>query len=188
MIRVVLYGGATEGRFNYKVWTENTRLASPLEGLSAAPLFDACRRLLEMGAAGEKDVIGLFDDSGKYDNQFRLKTTIGYGAKMTVKETGGAPRFVPYAPFPSGGAEEAEKTSEATDVAPEAEKPVPDDSREAVEATGAKSATREAAPPPRRTPPASPDDKGPVPPRPPKPGPTHHRPKPRASGGRRGQR
>src|SRR5262245_31802099 len=155
MIRVVLYGHAAEGRFSYKVWTENTRLSAPLEGLSATPLFDACRRLKELGAAGDNDVIGLFDDSGKYDNQFRLKTTVAYGAKMMARPE----------PIPS----------------PE---PPPE---EAVEATGAKSAKPEAPPPPR-TPPASPAGRDQDLPKPPKPGPTHHRPKPRASGGRRGQR
>src|SRR5262245_3237803 len=217
MIRVVV-GPAREGRFSYKVSTEGTRLSFPMEGLSATPLFDACRRLKELGAAPDEAVVGMFNDWSEPDNRFRLRTTVGYGAKMTVSDPpqGSGVKFVPYTPPPEGGlsgryaTKEAVKSSEGTEIAPQAEKAVPDegvaeahrlemeqlgaaarhvrDITRGVDATGAKSAKPEAAPPPPRTPPASPADTGPVPPKQPKRGLMHRKRKRVGSSGRRGQR
>jgi len=174
MIRVIV-GANFSGRFDYKIMTENTRLAAPLTGLSATPLFDACRTLKKLGAASDDAMIGLFNTPEEPDNRFRLRTTVGYGAKMTVEEGDRKPVFRPFkedARFSSGGTpQEAEKTSEG-----------------GVEATGAKSAKLEAAPPPPSTPPASPAGTGPVPPKQPKRGLMHRKRKRAGSSGRRGQR
>ena len=199
MIRVVIYGGPVMGRFNYKVYTEGTRLREPMTGLSSSPLFDACYRLKQMTAADDGAEIALYDDTRKYENQFRLKTTVGYGAGTTVQETGGAPKFVKRASpeevarLHRLSAKEAEKTSEGTEIAPQAEKPVLDagarqETANGVEATGAKSAKPEAIPPPPHTPLASRADTDQDLPRPPRPRPTPHKRKPVKSGGRRGQR
>src|SRR5262245_13722356 len=181
MIRVVV-GPAREGRFSYKVSTEGTRLSFPMEGLSATPLFDACRRLKELGAAPDEAVVGMFNDWSEPDNRFRLRTTVGYGAKMTVSEAMGkggdkfVPRMSPDAISLRGGtAREPLKSSEGTEIAPQAEKAVLGGGASAVEATGAKSAISAAAPPPRSTPPASPADTGPVPPKQPKRGLMHRK-------------
>jgi len=178
MIRVIV-GANFSGRFDYKIMTENTRLAAPLTGLSATPLFDACRTLKQLGAAEDSAMIGLFNTPEEPDNRFRLRTTVGYGAKMTVREDDTkSAQFVPYKPFtadPSafgrGTPQEAEKTSEG-----------------GVEATGAKSAKPEAIPPPPHTPPTYLADKGRGLPKPPKQVPKPRKRKRAGSSGRRGQR
>lgn len=200
-IKVVVYG-SREGRFSYRILTENTRLAAPLEGLSATPLLDACCRLKELGAAPDDALVATFDDDSKSGEQFRAKTTVGYGARVTVSETAtSGPKFVPRGPpmTPEEKArartpapvKDALKSSEGTETAPEAQNaPSGEKGTEetAIHSSGAKSARSEAAPPPRSKPPASPAGRDQDLPRPPKPGPTPHKRKPAKSGGRRGQR
>ena len=76
MIRVVITGPATNGRFPFRVETEDTRLAHPVTGLSAVPMFDACRMLLNMGAANGNSPIALFMDG---EEQWRSRTQVYFG-------------------------------------------------------------------------------------------------------------
>ena len=130
MIRVVIEGPAVMGRFNYRVGTEETRLSTPLTGLAADPLLDACRRLKDMGAAVDGAMICLFDGREKQDSQFRERTSVGYGAQYIVQETPSGPKFVRRTPpegvvAPMGEAAGALKSSEGTEITPEAEKRTP---------------------------------------------------------------
>jgi hypothetical protein len=65
MIRVIITGSAREGRFPFRVETEDTRLAHPVTGLSAVPLIDACKMLINMGAANRNSPIALFEDDDR---------------------------------------------------------------------------------------------------------------------------
>lgn len=67
-----------------------------LQGFSSSPLLDACRRLHRLGIAPGAE-IGLFD-LGQYRDQYRVKTTVGFGAMMRVKDDDAKspPRLVPY--------------------------------------------------------------------------------------------
>ena len=192
MIRVVV-GPSREGRFDYTVETTETRLAGPLRGLSATPLFDACRRLKELGAASDDAMVGMFNSLDEPDNRFRLRTTVGYGAKMTVGTSNSGGVVFKRRPTDAPGALGEEKDAGGTEMTPEAGEPVLGPARAqemafGVETTGAKSAISAAAPPPRSTPPASPAGTGPVPTKQPKRGLMHRKRKRAGSSGRRGQR
>lgn len=86
MLRVELLGEARPGVYKWVC-----RVAGePVEGLSREPLLDACRKLKSIGVAPEAEC-GLFR-KGRSD--WDLKTTVGYGAGLTVHETvEKAPRF-----------------------------------------------------------------------------------------------
>lgn len=183
MIRVVITAPAVEGRFHYRIETEGTRLAGPITGLAAAPLLDACRKLKDMDAAADDVTVGLFDEV-RYKDQWRMRTTVGYGAKMTVKETPTGPKFVPYQPMSpeaiaarSGATAGALKLGEGTEEAPQAET-----------LTGGPPAISEAPPPPPQRSPELPGDTGLAGPRRAKPILPQRKRKPVASGGRRGRR
>ena len=95
MIRVVVTGTATEGRIPYTIETVGTRLSTPLiSGLSADPLFDACRTLLDMNAADKDAAIGLFPERGA--KEWTLRTQVGYGAERTEIVTPTGVKFPVY--------------------------------------------------------------------------------------------
>lgn len=192
MIKVVL-AHSVAGRYHYSIATTGTRLAGPLGGLSATPLLDACRLLQRMGAADDDAEIGLFDD-GNPGTEARLHTTVGYGAEHAVVEEPKAKIVEHHPPPPDAGLREepstagALKSSGATDVAPEAEKPLPDDSGTAEAPIDETSTKSEAAPRPRSRPPRSRADTDQVPPAPAKPRSSPRKRKPTKSGGRQGRR
>ena len=186
MIHVIV-GHAVAGRFNYRILTPETRLAAPMGGISATPLLDACRMLKRMGAASDDAEIGLFSNEWEGDAQFRLRTTVGYGATQTVKENDmEGPKFAPHKTMPpelrgrphrDREAQGPLKTLEGSQIAPQAGKP-----------TGARSAISEEEPPPPRKRQASPAGKGQAHSKPAKPKSSPHKRKLTKSGGRRGQR
>lgn len=92
MIKVTITGPAREGRFPYRIDTEGTRLAGPITGLSAVPIWDACKRLQDMGAADTLAEIGLYESMGD-PSQLRYSTTIGFGAQRPVAETPTGPKL-----------------------------------------------------------------------------------------------
>lgn len=76
MIHVVIVGPAKNGWFPYRVdWYFEGR--PQLTGLSPTPLLDACRQLKQMGLM-DSTVVGLFYGG---ENQWRFRTTVGYGAR-----------------------------------------------------------------------------------------------------------
>jgi hypothetical protein len=79
MIRVVITGSAAHGRFPFRVETEDTRLAHPVTGLSATPLLDACKMLVNMGAANANHSVALFDATG--EEQPRTRTHVGFAVQ-----------------------------------------------------------------------------------------------------------
>ena len=103
MICVVITGPPREGRYPYRIETVGTRLATPYRGLDAEPLYHACRKLQEWGAADDNAAIGLFktsDSSNEFEGLMlggtpvffdlgRLirQTTIGYGASAAAPAT-----------------------------------------------------------------------------------------------------
>jgi hypothetical protein len=94
MIRVIITGPAREGRFHYRIDTEGTRLAGPLRGLSAVPIWDACRRLMEMGAADSMAEISLWRETGtEQPPEFEYSTTVGFGSERPIEETPTGPKF-----------------------------------------------------------------------------------------------
>lgn len=194
MIRVVITGPAVEGRFNYRIETEGTRLAAPLTGLAAAPLLDACRRLKDMDAASPDATVGLFDEV-RYRDQWRMRTQVGYGAKMTAAEGGGPPKLAPYQPMTpealaarQAATAHALKSSEGTETAPEAEKRTGEPGEIEGGPTGGPPAISEAPPLLPKISPEPPADTGPAEPRRAKPAHPPRKRKPIASGGRRGRR
>ena len=81
-----------QGRFSYHV------IGTDVRGISTAPLLDACRQLKRMGAETGARVV-LFH--GDRLDQWTLRTTVGKGAELTVKEppTSG-PKFVKFRSMP----------------------------------------------------------------------------------------
>ena len=112
MIRVTITGPPTQGRFPYRVDTENTRLAKPLVGLASQPIYDACYRLSKLGAANSDAVVALIEN-GKIWRQ----TTVGYGAD--------------YMTFPA-----LNRSIDATPATPSTESPPPHKSPELLTDTG----------------------------------------------------
>ena len=80
MIRVVITGASVEGRFPYRIDVVNTRLAAPYKGLDAYPLYDACKKLQDLGAASDEALVWLFIEGGT--GRFTRQTTVGYGANF----------------------------------------------------------------------------------------------------------
>ena len=72
MIRVVITGPAQEGSFPYRIETPGTRLAVPVHGFAADPLYDACLHLRELEAAEDKDTVGLFERGSRTASQWKL--------------------------------------------------------------------------------------------------------------------
>ena len=64
-------------------------------GFSREPLLDACRALNSMGEPPGNEICLLRPGGTDWD----LRTTVGYGASKTVKDTL-TPRFVPFQSFP----------------------------------------------------------------------------------------
>ena len=193
MIHVIV-GHAVAGRFNYRILTPETRLAAPMGGISATPLLDACRMLKRMGAASDDTEIGLFSNEWEGDAQSRLHTTVGSGATQSVKDNDEGTRFRGYRPLPDaissrrGAAKEALKSPEATEIAPQPEKRIPEPRATQETAIGERSAKSEAAPPPPHKRQASPAGKDRAHSKPAKPKSSPHKRKLTKSGGRRGQR
>jgi hypothetical protein len=106
MIRVIVTGLPREGRFPYRIETEGTRLASPITGLSATPMWDACRRLKDMGAADDSAQVGMWVDTDQISD-CRLACTVEEGARPPEE-----PRE-----------ETAEEPSDETTATPSAEPP-----------------------------------------------------------------
>ena len=94
MIRVVITGRPTEGRIPYEIETVGTRLAVPFQGLAADPLFDACRQLQDLKAAGDDAEIGLFSERG--GKEWSLRTQVGYGSERTEVSTPTGVKFPLY--------------------------------------------------------------------------------------------
>jgi hypothetical protein len=67
-----------------------------LEGLSSEPMLDACRALKRMGAS-PGELVGLFCEGSSV---WSLRTTVGYGAGLTVEDGNTATRFRKYVPHP----------------------------------------------------------------------------------------
>lgn len=109
MIRVVISGPAEKGRRPYMIEIAGTPLTAPMSGWSNMPLLDACRVLQGLGLVSDDAVIGLYDpDSDKW----RVRTTVGYGAKYTVVETPTGLKLAPYVPKESTAATPARSSAE----------------------------------------------------------------------------
>jgi hypothetical protein len=101
MIRVeVTPAGA--GQFEWVIRdTHFWSVQQPVYGRSREPLLDACRRLKSMGAEPQVE-IGLFH--GQATDDWTLRTTVGQGSGLTVRDqaSGGRPKFTAYRPHPGG--------------------------------------------------------------------------------------
>lgn len=82
MIKVVIIGRPSAGRFFYRIETEGTRLAVPFRGLSAVPLMDACGHLRNMRAVNDGAVVGLF--LSPEDKECKQTATVGWGDPLAV--------------------------------------------------------------------------------------------------------
>lgn len=74
MIRVIITGQSRKGKFPYRVAGRRC-VSGPMDGLSADPLQEVCRRLRRMGEAPNA-IVGLF--SG---NECQSKSTVEGGSK-----------------------------------------------------------------------------------------------------------
>lgn len=93
MIRVQITGKSVAGVFPYVIECDPKELN--ISGKSRQPLLDACRKLA--GLEHDQTRIGLFHGDS---DEFALATTVGAGAKLTVRESDkDGPRFVRYRPF-----------------------------------------------------------------------------------------
>jgi hypothetical protein len=169
MIRVVITGPATNGRFPFRIETEGTRLSHPVTGLSAVPMFDACKMLLNAGAAEPSAEIGMFTEG---DATERYSMQVLFGAQRPIAETPTGPKLT---------------SAAAKGVLPEEQRTVAEVT-ERDDVNDEPTATPEEAPPPPRKSPAHRGGKGRAEPEPDKPVRLHRKPKPAGSGGRRGRR
>jgi hypothetical protein len=172
MIRVVITGPPTNGRFPYRVETEGTRLAHPVTSLSAVPMFDACKMLLDLSAADGAAEIGLFslDDDQTAPPHYSMQ--VRFGAERPIVETPTGPKMT---------------STTAKGVLPEEQRSVTE-VIERDELNAEPTATPEEAPPPPRKLQAHRGGKDRAEPEPDKPKRLHRKPKPAGSGGRRGRR
>lgn len=179
MIRVVITGPPSgTGFFPYKI--ESWAYGRPqFVGVSHQPLLDACRQLKQAGLMDDT-VVGLFDE-GAYKDEWRLRTTVGYGAKHTVKENNRTgPVLAKYKPFPYDALRPRSDLNEGAGI---------EGAREAAPSpSGEPSAKSEAPPPAAHTPPEPLVDTGPAPASPDKRKQSRRRPRPKGLGGRRGSR
>ena len=159
MIRVVITGPATNGRFPFRVETEGTRLAHSVTGLSAVPLHDACKMLKTMGAAEDTAKVGLFLLSDMLE---RANVTVG----SVVAEAEVPATRLDFVPYQRTVIEVIERDE------------LNDDSI----------ATPEEAPPPPRKLRGRPAGKGRAASAPDTPTRSHRKRKPAGSGGRQGRR
>jgi hypothetical protein len=169
MIRVVITGAPTNGRFPFRIETEDTRLSHPITGLSAVPMFDACKMLLNAGAVNQDAAIGLFTEG---DDAPHYSMNVLYGAQRPIVETSTGPKMT---------------STVAKGVLPEEQRTVAEVA-ERDEVSDEPTATPEEAPPPPRKSQARRGGKGRAEPEPDKPVRLHRKPKPAGSGGRRGRR
>jgi hypothetical protein len=82
MIRVIITGPPSgTGFMPYRVdwWV---RGEPAIIGVSRYPLIDAARKLKQMGLM-DSTVIGLFD---MQDQEWKMRTTVGYGAKQAIED------------------------------------------------------------------------------------------------------
>lgn len=170
MIRVVITGPATNGRFPFRVETEDTRLAHSVTGLSAVPMFDACKMLVNMSAADPNTEIGLFQEGQTEAAHYTMR--VGFGAQRPIVETPTGPKLT---------------SAKAKGVLP-AEQRTVTEVIEADEINDEPIATPEEAPPRSRKSPVRRAGKGRAEPEPDKPARSPRKPKQAKSGGRRGRR
>lgn len=169
MIRITVTGAAVEGRLPFRIDTEGTRLASPINAMSAAPMFDACQMLRDTGVADANAQIGLFEEGAV---EPRYSTTIQFGAERRIVETPTGPKL--------------ESTTHKT-VLPEGQRTVVEEIEH--DELNAEMPTRsEEPPPPPRKSRGRPAGKGRVEKAPDKPAKSPHKRKPAVSSGRRGRR
>jgi hypothetical protein len=169
MIRVVITGSPTNGRFPFRIETEGTRLSHPVTGLSAVPMFDACKMLLDAGAAEPSAEIGMFTEG---DVIQRYSMRVLFGAQHPIVETPTGPKMT---------------STRAKGVLPEEQRTVAE-VIERDDVSDEPTATPEEAPPPPRKLQAHRGGKDRAEPEPDKPKRLHRKPKPAGSGGRRGRR
>lgn len=202
MIHVIITGPPTTSKerspqFPYRIEGHSVGGGVPIgPRWSNEPLLDACRILKEMGEPADR-LVGLYDtDKYTAEPDWRMRTTVGYGARFTVEE--GRVRFNRYKPSFRGAVSPGMRYSddEASQPPLDAGVPTEDDMADYREfpggpiksvggpsvATPAKSA---APPPPPSTPPAPPADTGPVAATPAKSKKSHRPRKAKGSGGRR---
>ena len=88
MIHVVVTGPPKTGFYPYRVdwWMQGRQ---QIVGAWPLPLFDACRKLKQMGLM-DSTVVGLFEEG---DPKWKFRTTVGYGAQHWVE---------PVVPNPTG--------------------------------------------------------------------------------------
>ena len=86
MIHVVVTGPPKTGFYPYRVdWWMQGR--PQIVGAWPLPLFDACRKLKQMGLM-DSTVVGLFEGD---DPKWKFRTTVGYGARHWVEPIGPNP-------------------------------------------------------------------------------------------------
>lgn len=179
MIRVIITGPPSgTGYFPYRIeaWAQGR---PRFVGLSRDPLLDACRQLKQYGLMDDT-VVGLFDgDAENWDK----RTTVGVGAlqRASSSERAGSP--VRYSE--GAGTPTPDKIEEAV-MAPYREFPG-GPIKDIGPPTAAQPAIPVEPPPPPRTPPKPPDDTDRAAPKRAKSGKSHHRPRPKGSGGHRGR-
>lgn len=89
MIKVIVTNKSQNGVFDYTV------PSASLDGRSREPLLDACRRLKRMGEAPAREACLFYGKS----KEWALRTTVGYGAGLTVREDPSV-RFVKFRAYP----------------------------------------------------------------------------------------
>lgn len=194
MIRVVITGPPKNGYFPYR--TEGYKDGrSQFVGLSTEPLLDACRQLSKIGVMSDS-VVGLFDED-QYKTEWRLRTTVGVGSKLTVREDDkSGPAFVRYQPI-SAAAIRARRAALPSPIDFAGDPSVgqhPDENNAPVSAPDRKSlnvgpTAKSGGPPPEpRTPPMLRDGTGQGHATPSKPVLPHRKRKRAGSGARRGSR
>ena len=116
MIRVIVTGPPKTGFYPYRVdwWM---RGQPQIIGAWPLPLFDACRKLKQMGLM-DSTVVGLFEGD---DPKWKLRTTVGYGAKHWIEPTEPSPTF-DYREFPAAPLNEASAEPEIVAVPSEPER------------------------------------------------------------------
>ena len=198
MIKVIITGPPSgAGFFPYRIdwWSEGR---PQFVGVSKQPLLDACRQLKAYGLMDDT-VVGLFDEN-QYRDEWRLRTTVGYGAKQTIREDAGTgPRMVPFRPMPEharlerGDVQDALELDAGIPATPEDAMPYREFPGGPLKASPSDATPATPAAPPLlpHTPPKPPAEADQAHPHPHKPAmsaKSHHPPKLKGSSARRGSR